>query len=74
MNRQLQVDPSHSDFTIGFLLDQLGPDRLAGGAVKRAEAKPLNTGGFVSDLYRLSIQFADGKPEFSCIFKVDTDI
>jgi hypothetical protein len=69
-----QIDKSHTDFTLQFVLENLGPaqlgtDGIAG--VKNASFEHLETGGFISDLHRITIEFNDAQREpYKCIFKV----
>jgi hypothetical protein len=68
-----QIDNSHLDFTVKFVLDKLGPE-LVGNTQKidRVGIEPMEMGGFVSDLYRIRIHFRQNATNpFSCIFKVN---
>jgi hypothetical protein len=68
------VDKSHADFTLQFVLENLGPTQLGAdgiSGVKNASSEHLETGGFISDLYRVSIEFNDVQRQpYKCIFKV----
>uniref|UniRef100_A0A914H6B9 CHK kinase-like domain-containing protein n=1 Tax=Globodera rostochiensis TaxID=31243 RepID=A0A914H6B9_GLORO len=73
------IDQCHADLTVRYLLnelatvDKLGPCGL--NSVADVEVVQMSTGGFLSDIYRLRIQFKPNHdnntmPTFTCIFKV----
>ncbi|KAL3086071.1 hypothetical protein niasHS_008128 [Heterodera schachtii] len=85
-NLDSAIDESHADFTVGFVLDKLASVGKLGqfadlANVQNAQFVQLSTGGFLSDIYRIQIQFKQVEnakeggttpTAFSCIFKVPT--